>query len=163
MSVIIRDACVDDVPLILSFVRALAEYEKLSHEVEATEDRLRATLFPRSAGHKPSAEVLIAEIDGRAVGFALFFSSYSTFLAKPGVYLEDLFVLPSERGHGVGRKLLARLATLVLERGGGRLEWSVLNWNTPAIEFYRSLGAKPMEGWTVNRLTGEALERLSNL
>lgn len=160
-SITIRQATVDDVPLILSFIRGLAEYEKLLDAVKATEDALRETLF----GAKPAAEVLIAELiaeeGGTPVGFALFFENYSTFLAQRGIYLEDLFVTPEARGRGVGRLLLKRLAALALERGCGRLEWAVLDWNTPAIGFYKRMGAVAMDDWTVNRLTGPALERMA--
>jgi GNAT superfamily N-acetyltransferase len=148
----------DDVPTIYGLIKGLAEYEKLSHEVVGTETLLREHLF----GERPFAEVLLAEADGRAVGFALFFHNYSTFLTRPGVYLEDLFVLPQERGRGYGKALLAGLARLAFERGCGRLEWSVLNWNEPSIQFYRALGAVAMDGWTINRVTGEALERLAS-
>lgn len=156
----IRPASPDDVPLILSLIRELAEYEKLSHEVVATEAMLRASLFPAPPA-RPAAEVLIGELGGRAQGFALYFQSYSTFLARPGVYLEDLFVRPAARGRGLGAALLSRLAAIATERGCGRLEWAVLDWNEPAIGFYRKLGAKPMDEWTVYRLTGEALARLA--
>lgn len=152
----IRPAAPADVPVILAFIRALADYERLPHQVVATEDAVRATLF----GERPEAEVLIATLDEAPVGFALFFHSYSTFLARRGLYLEDLFVRPEARGRGVGRALLRELAALALARGCGRLEWSVLDWNEPAIGFYRSLGAEPMSGWTVFRLSGEPLVRL---
>ena len=152
----IRPATAADVPTILGFIRALAQYERLLHEVSATEEGLRRTLF----SERPAAEVVLAEVDGEAVGFALFFHNYSTFLAKPGLYLEDLFVSPEHRGRGHGRALLAHLAQLAVARDCGRLEWSVLDWNTPAIDFYKSLGAGPMEGWSTFRLTGEALTRL---
>ncbi len=153
MSLSIREATAGDVPLILDFIRQLAEYEKLSHEVEATEVALRETLF----GARPFAEVLIASWGDAPVGFALFFHNYSTFLAKPGIYLEDLFVNPSARGKGIGKALLTRLAELAIERGCGRVEWSVLDWNAPSIEFYRRMGAQAKDEWTVFRLTGEAL------
>lgn len=152
----IRQATADDVPTILGFIRDLAEYEKLSHQVVATEDLLNATLF----GPRPAAEVLIAE-DEAPVGFALFFTSYSTFLAKPGLYLEDLFVRPSARGSGHGKQLMIALAKLCVERDYGRFEWSVLDWNEPALKFYRSLGALPQDEWTVQRLTGDALKALA--
>jgi GNAT superfamily N-acetyltransferase len=157
MPIAIRPATVDDVPLVLSFIRDLAEYERLSHECVATEDGLRRTLF----GARPYAECVIASLDAQPAGFALFFHNYSTFLAKPGLYLEDLFVRPAARGHGVGERLLAYLARLALERGCGRLEWWVLDWNEPAIRFYRKLGAEPMDEWTVHRVTGSALEALA--
>jgi GNAT superfamily N-acetyltransferase len=153
----IRPATESDVPLILAFIRALAEYERLAHACVATEEQVRATLF----GAHRYAEVLIAEEEGTAVGFALFFHNYSTFLAQPGIYLEDLFVKPEARGKGVGRALLARLAAIALERNCGRLEWSVLDWNEPAIRFYESLGAVAMDEWTVYRVTGDALAELS--
>ncbi len=146
-----------DTSLILRFIQGLAAYENLSDACVATEDGLRATLF----GERPAAEVLLAFWDDEPAGFALFFSSYSTFLAKPGVYLEDLFVEPDLRGHGIGTALLARLANLAVERDCGRLEWSVLDWNEPSIGFYRNLGAVAMDEWTGYRLTGGALERLA--
>ena len=144
-------------PLILSFIRELAEYERLSDEVVATEEALRAHLF----GERPVAEVVIGEEGGTPAGFALFFHSFSTFLGRPGIYLEDLYVRPESRGRGVGRALLVHLARLAKERGCGRLEWSVLDWNEPAIGFYGRLGASPVDGWTVFRVTGEALEELA--
>ena len=147
----------DDLPLILRFIENLAEYERLRDKCVASEDKLRVTLF----GEHPAAEVLIASIDEEPVGFALFFHNYSTFLAQRGVFLEDLFVNPSARGHGVGRALLARLAQIAVERDCGRLEWFVLDWNDLAISFYRSLGASPMDDWTMFRLTGPALETLA--
>lgn len=153
----LRPATETDVPLILQFIRDLAEYERLSDACVATEEAVRETLF----GERRYAEVIIAEHDGAPAGFALFFHNYSTFLARPGIYLEDLYVRPELRGHGIGRALLARLAALAVERKCGRLEWAVLNWNEPAIRFYRSLGALPQDEWTVYRVTGEALERLS--
>ncbi|HEY1551238.1 MAG TPA: GNAT family N-acetyltransferase [Kofleriaceae bacterium] len=152
----IRIATIDDVPTVLGFIRALAEYERLAHEVVADEAKLRATLF----GPRPAAEVLIAD-DPDPVGFALFFTSYSTFLGKPGLYLEDLFVVPAARGRGIGLKLMAALAKLCVERHYGRFEWSVLDWNEPALGFYRKLGAVAMETWTVQRLTGDALHALA--
>lgn len=153
---LIRSAVPDDVPAILGFIRALAEYERLLHEVTATEEALREHLF----GPTPRAEVVLAELDGRPVGFALFFHNYSTFLAKPGIYLEDLFVLPEFRGRGFGKALLIHLARLAKQRGCGRFEWSVLDWNEPSIRFYRSLGAVPLADWTIMRVTGAALDRL---
>ena len=153
----LRPASRDDVPAILALIRGLAEYEELAHEVEADEAALAATLF----GERPAAEVVIAEVDGEAAGFALFFHNYSTFLAKPGLYLEDLFVQPRFRGLGLGRRLMVHLARLALARGCGRFEWSVLDWNAPAIGFYRRLGATGMDAWTVQRVSGEALRRLA--
>jgi len=153
----LRPAVRADIPEILRLIRALAEYEKLSGEVVATEAALDTTLF----GDRPAAEVLLAEDQGRAVGFALFFPNYSTFLGKPGIYLEDLFVEPAQRGKGTGKALLKAVAKLAVERGCGRFEWSVLDWNEPAIGFYKSLGAKPMDDWTIMRVTGEALEKLA--
>jgi len=152
----IRFAEADDVPTILEFVKELAEYEKLSHQVVGDEDQLRATLF----GERPAAEVVIAELGGAPAGFALFFHNYSTFLARPGLYLEDLYVRPQMRGKGIGKRLLCRLAEIAVERGCGRFEWSVLDWNEPAIRFYEKLGARAMDGWTIFRVTGDALDRL---
>jgi|SRR5581483_4592190 len=142
-----------DVPQILDLIRGLAEYERLSHIVEADEDRLRRTLF----GERPAAEVLLAYEGAECVAFAVFFTNYSTFLAKAGLYLEDLFVKPHARRKGIGLKILKRLAALARERGYGRMEWSVLNWNQPAINFYKKIGAVPMHDWTLFRLTGKAL------
>lgn len=156
----IRSATAADVPLILEFIKGLAEYEKLAHEVVADEALLREQLFGESPA-KAEAEVVIAYLAGVPVGFALFFHNFSTFLGRRGIYLEDLFVKPEVRGHGVGRALLAHLARLAVERGCGRFEWAVLNWNEPAIKFYESLGAKPMNDWTVYRVTGEALKELA--
>jgi GNAT superfamily N-acetyltransferase len=155
---VIKPATIDDVPLILSFIRKLAEYEKLLHKVTATEEGLRATLF----GARPYAETVIAYYHNEPVGFALFFHNFSTFLGQPGIYLEDLFVEVEQRGKGFGKALLAHLAKLAQERNCGRLEWAVLNWNKPSIKFYESLGAVPMDDWTVYRLTGAALERLAH-
>jgi GNAT superfamily N-acetyltransferase len=146
-----------DVGSILEFIRDLARYEKLEHEVVATEEKLRTTLF----GKKRVAEVIFMEESGVKVGIALFFHNYSTFLAQPGIYLEDLYVKPEHRGKGYGKRLLGYLAKLAVERGCGRLEWSVLDWNTPAIDFYRSIGAEPMSEWTVQRLTGAVLTRFA--
>ncbi len=153
----IRLARADDCATILGFIRDLAEYEKLAHEVVADEAALRATLF----GPRPAAEVLIAEVAGVAVGFALFFQSYSTFLAQPGLYLEDLFVRPVARSQGVGGALMAALARIAVDRNYGRFEWSVLDWNAPALAFYAALGARPQAEWTVQRLTGERLAALA--
>lgn len=153
----LRSATPDDVPVILTLIRGLAEYERLAHEVVATEELLRETLF----GARPVAEVILAFDGDEAAGFALFFHNYSTFLARPGVYLEDLFVFPRFRGRGLGRILLSRLARIAVDRGCGRLEWSVLDWNVDAIRFYRSVGAEPMSEWTVQRVTGDALQALA--
>ena len=154
---VIRFAEEEDTALVLSFIKGLAAYEKLSHEVTATEDLLRETLF----GSRQIAEVLIGEYRGDAVAFALFFHNSSTFLGQPGIYLEDLFVQPEMRGLGFGKVLLAYLAKVATERKCGRVEWAVLDWNEPAIRFYRKLGAATMDDWTVHRLTGEALNRLA--
>ncbi len=157
MSISLRLAQPADVPLIFKFIQGLAEYERLADSVVASESLLAETLF----GDRPYAEVIIAEWAGAPAGFALFFHNYSTFLARPGIYLEDLFVDPAHRGRGIGKALLVRLAQLAVERNCGRLEWSVLDWNEPAIGFYRSLGAIAMDEWTINRVTGEALQRLA--
>lgn len=154
---IVRPATVADVGVILGFIRALAEYERLADAVVADEAALAATLF----GPRPAAEVLLVLADGRPRGFALFFTSYSTFLARPGLYLEDLFVDPEARGRGLGLALMATLARIAVERGYGRFEWSVLDWNQPALDFYRALGAAPQDEWTVQRLTGPALAALA--
>ena len=146
-----------DVPLILQLIRDLASYEKLSHEVVATEESLHRALF----GDRPHVETVIARVAGQAAGFALFFHNFSTFLGKPGIYLEDLFVRPEFRGQGIGKALLRHLAKLACERGCGRLEWAVLDWNKPAIDFYAGLGAQPVSQWLLNRLSGDALEALA--
>ena len=153
-SISFRFALPEDCPRILEFIRGLAEYEHLSHEVVATEALLREWLF-----EKKKAEVLFVCLDGQPVGFALFFHNFSTFLGRAGIYLEDLFVLPEHRGKGCGGALLRRLARITKEWGCGRLEWSCLDWNRPSIQFYLSLGARPMEDWTTYRLTGETLDR----
>jgi len=158
MTVTLRAATPDDVTLIRELIEGLADYERLRHECVATDASLRETLF----GARPYAEVIIADVEGSAAGFALFFHNYSTFLAKPGIYLKDLFVRPEQRGRGVGKALLQRLAQLAVERGCGRLEWSVLDWNADAIGFYRSLGARPQDEWTVFRVTGDALTQLAS-
>ncbi len=155
MSLLIRPAGVDDVAQILAFIRALADYEKLLPEVEATEEKLRATLFPPEG--RPAAECFLAFLGEQPAGFALCFANYSTFLARPGLYLEDLFVVPELRGRGVGRALLLHLAQLANTRGCGRMEWAVLDWNTPALAFYESLGARRLSEWQVCRLAGPAL------
>jgi GNAT superfamily N-acetyltransferase len=152
----IRPAARSDVRVILGFIRELAEYEKLSDQVTATEDLLDRHLF----GPNPVAHALIAEVDGKAVGFALYFFNFSTFVGRPGIYLEDLYVEPASRGQGVGRALLTELARVAVREKCGRLEWAVLDWNEPAIGFYKKLGAVPMQDWTVFRVTGEALSKL---
>jgi GNAT superfamily N-acetyltransferase len=157
MSLLIRPARPDDCPLIVALIRELAEYEKLLDQCQATPEALRESLF----GTRPWAECLIAEQDGQGVGFALYFHNYSTFLAKPGLYLEDLYVRPAARKLGIGKALLARLAALALERGCGRFEWSVLDWNQSAIRFYESLGAQAQSEWTIYRVTGDALTALA--
>lgn len=156
MKLRIRSGEPADIPVIARLIRELARFEKLEHEVTMTEGLLAENLF----GQHRYAETLIAEDAGTPIGFALFFHTFSTFLARPGIYLEDLFVVPEHRSHGVGRALLTRLARLALERGCGRLEWAVLNWNTEAIKFYERLGARPNSDWTVYRLAGEALTSL---
>ncbi|MEE9100699.1 MULTISPECIES: GNAT family N-acetyltransferase [Pseudomonas] len=156
--VTLRPAVPDDIPLIIELITELADYERLVHEVKADAQRMHDHLF----GPRPYAEVLIGEVDGQPQGFALFFHNYSTWLSQPGIYLEDLFVRPAARGAGLGKALLTELARLAVERGCGRLEWSVLDWNEPAIGFYRSLGARPQDEWTVYRLTGDALRELAH-
>jgi GNAT superfamily N-acetyltransferase len=146
-----------DIPLILKFIRGLAEYEKLSDQMVATEDDLREALF----GARPVAEVLLAYWEDEPAGFALYLRNFSTFLGRAGIFLEDLFVEPALRGKGIGKALLIRLAQITQERGYGRLEWAVLDWNTPSIEFYRSLGAVALDDWTAYRLTGDALKNLA--
>lgn len=153
----IRPATPDDVPLIAQLIRDLAEYEKLSHEVRFDEATLTRHLF----GPHPMAEVVIGQIDRAPQGFALFFHNFSTFEGRPGIYLEDLYVRPAARGSGLGKALLLHLAALAQERGCARLEWSVLDWNTPSVEFYRRMGAKPMEQWTVMRVDGATLAQLA--
>ncbi len=156
----IRSATAADVPLIFDFIRGLADYEKLSHEVVATEATLRATLFPADPTARPAAECILAFTgEGTPAGFALYFFNYSTFLAKPGLYLEDLYVHPEFRGQGLGKALLLHLAWLANQLGCGRMEWSVLDWNQPAIDFYESIGAERKTDWTICRLTGPALAR----
>lgn len=157
MPIDITPATVADVPLVLRFIKALAEYERMTDQVVATEESVRESLF----GGRPSAEAAIARVNGDPVGFAVWFYNYSTFLSRPGLYLEDLFVLPECRGRGVGRALLQHLARVAVSRGCGRLEWAVLDWNDLAIRFYLSLGAQPMSEWTVYRLTGDSLKRLA--
>jgi len=160
MPATIRSATVTDVPVILDFIRGLADYEKLSHEVVATAETLRATLFPADPATRPAAACILAfTVTGAPAGFALYFFNYSTFLAKPGLYLEDLFVRPEFRGQGLGKALLIHLAQLANQLGCGRMEWSVLDWNQPAIDFYEALGAERKTEWTICRLTGPALAR----
>jgi|ERR1700736_191522 len=154
----IREATVADVPIILELIRALATYERAPNDVTATEKGLAEVLF----GEKPAAEVLLAFENEIAVGFAVFFHNFSTWLGRPGLYLEDLFVRPEDRGKGYGRALLIQLAKIARNRGCGRMEWAVLDWNEPAIEFYRKLGAKPMDEWTVFRLTGDGIAKLAD-
>lgn len=153
----VRPATRDDVPLIVQFIKDLAEYEREPQAAEATPAMIDEALF----AVRPACECLIGEVDGRPEGFALFFHNFSTWKGKRGVYLEDLFVRPSARGVGLGKALLARLAQIALERGCPRLEWNVLDWNEPALKFYRSLGAEPLDGWTIHRLSGDALSRLA--
>ena len=154
----IRQAAEQDTPLILSFIRQLAEYERLSHEAVMTEQILRESLF----GARRYAEVLLGFADDQPAAFAVFFHNFSTFLGRPGLYLEDLFVIPEMRGKGFGRAMLVELAKIARERNCGRFEWSVLDWNESAIQFYKNLGAAPMDDWTIFRLTGEGIDRLAN-
>jgi GNAT superfamily N-acetyltransferase len=155
----IEPATPADVPIILQLIRELAEFERLLHEVTATEEQLQENLF----GQRPKAEVIMGRLEGgEVVGFALYFHNFSTFLAKPGIYLEDLYVRQQYRGRGYGELLLRRLAGIAIERNCGRLEWSVLDWNQRAIDFYKSLGAAPMNEWTIYRVTGSALQKLGN-
>ncbi len=157
MSLAIRPATSADVSTVASLIRALSRYEKLDHQVTLTEEKLRESMF----GPRPYAEAILAEEDGEAVGFALFFHNYSTFLAQPGLYLEDLYVDESQRGKGVGKALLVELARIAVDRHCGRMEWAVLDWNVDAIGFYEKLGATPNSEWTVYRLTGDSLKRLA--
>ncbi len=157
MTIAIRSATPNDVALIFQFIRELAIYERLEHAVTGNESDLHAALF----GARPACEVLIAELDGSAQGFALFFHNFSTFLTRPGIYLEDLFVRESARGAGLGIALMRHIAKLAVERGCGRFEWSVLDWNEPSIRFYRQLGAIAQDEWTVQRLSGDALQALA--
>lgn len=157
----IRPAAPADVPLILELVRELAEYERAPQDAKATPELLHAALFGNGFGRGPTCEALIAVVDGRGVGFAVYFMNFSTWLGKAGLYLEDLYVRPAARGHGVGKSLLTRLAVIARERGCQRMEWSVLDWNTPAIDFYTSLGATPMQEWTTFRMTTGAITALA--
>ena len=157
MTLMIREAVPQDIDLILGFIRALADYERLSHEARADRDVLARHLF----GPRPMAEVLIVALADIPVGFALFFHNFSTFEGRPGLYLEDLYVAPEARGHGAGKALLVRLAQLAIERDCARLEWAVLDWNQPAIDFYKSIGAEPQDEWVRYRMEGEGLERFA--
>jgi GNAT superfamily N-acetyltransferase len=161
MALDIRPATADDVPLVLDFVRGLADYERMLDQVQATEASLRASLFP--AGSAPNVHCVIGSVDGVPAGFALYFFNYSTFLARPGLYLEDLFVKPEHRGAGLGKALLLYLAALANERGCGRMEWAVLDWNEPAIGFYESLGAKRLREWQLCRLDGASLSKYARV
>ena len=154
----LRPAQPDDSATIATLIRELAAYEKLEHEALGTADDFRRHLF----GPHPAAEVILAEVNGVPVGFALFFANFSTFRARPGIYLEDLFVRPEHRGRGIGKALIASVARVAVDRGAGRLEWAVLDWNEPSLAFYRSLGAEAMDDWTVHRITDEALTRLAD-
>ncbi len=155
---VIRGAEPADVPVLLAFIRGLAEYARMLDQVEATEESLRRTLFPAD-GSVPAAHCVLACLDGRPAGFALYFFNYSTFLARPGLYLEDLYVEPEARGHGLGKALLLHLARIANDHGCGRMEWAVLDWNQPAIDFYESLGARRLREWQLCRLAGEDLTR----
>jgi len=157
-ALLIREASESDVLLILEFIRKIAEYERLSHAVVASEETLRKSLF----GDRPAAEVLLAHWDGKPAGYAVFFHNFSTFLGRAGIYLEDIFVEPELRGKGIGKALLARVAKIAKDRECGRLEWSVLDWNKPSIDFYLSLGAKPMDEWTIFRMTEDAIAKLAS-
>ncbi|HAX76571.1 MAG TPA: GNAT family N-acetyltransferase [Cyanobacteria bacterium UBA11372] len=154
---LVRPATPSDVPVLFDLIVALAEYEKLSHAVTGSPASLEEHLF----GKRTYAEAILAELEGQAVGFALFFHNYSTFLTKPGIYLEDIFVLPQYRGQGIGKALLSYIAKLAVERGCGRLEWSVLDWNSPAIAFYQRMGASILEEWRICRVTGASLTELA--
>jgi GNAT superfamily N-acetyltransferase len=154
----IRPATADDASLLVALIRELAEYERLAAEAAATEELLREHLF----GPRPAAEALIAELDGSPVGHAIFFTNFSTFTGRPGIYLEDIYVQPASRGQGVGKRLLAHVAQLAVDRGCARFEWAVLDWNEPSIEFYKRLGAEAMSDWTIYRVTGAALELLAS-
>ena len=153
----IERATPDDVPVVLDLIKALAEYERLTTEVVVSKELLRESMF----GERPAIDVALARVGSQTVGFAVWFQNYSTFLGRPGLYLEDLFVLPEWRGHGIGRALLAHLAEVAVARGYGRMEWAVLDWNETAIRFYKGIGARPMDEWTVYRLTGDALKALA--
>lgn len=159
MSLELRAPQRDELGFVAGFIRELAEYEKLAHECKVTEELLEESLF----GERPYAETMIAFWEGKPVGFCLFFHSFSTFLGKPGLYLEDLYVKPEYRNKGIGKAILSRLAQMAIDRGCGRFEWSVLDWNEPSIAFYRKIGAVAMDGWTVQRVTGGALETLAKI
>jgi GNAT superfamily N-acetyltransferase len=156
-SIIIRPATPHDVPAILGFIHELAAYEELLHEVEATSEQLQQHLF----GPQPKAHALMAELNGSRVGYALYFYNFSTFLGRPGIHLEDLYVQPAFRGQGLGKGMLIHLAKVAIAEGCGRLEWNVLNWNEPSIKFYKKLGAESMDDWTTMRVTGESLQQLA--
>jgi GNAT superfamily N-acetyltransferase len=153
----IKPACARDVPVLLKLIRELAAYERLSHLVTATEEGLRRVLF----GERPAAEAVLGWHDGRAMGFAIYFQNFSTFVGRPGTYLEDIYVKPEFRQRGLGEALLRHVARVAHQRNSGRLEWAVLDWNTPAIQFYKKLGAGPLDDWTLFRITGDALQRLA--
>ncbi len=155
----IREAAAEDVPVLLSLIRELAVYEKMADQVTATEENMKVSLF----GIRPGAEALLGELDGEPVAYAVYFHNYSTFAGRLGLYLEDVYVKPELRGKGMGKVILSYLARLAKERGCARFEWSVLDWNEPSIRFYRSLGAVSLDGWTVFRMTGEALDRLAGI
>ena len=156
MEFVIRQVVEEEIPIVLQFIREIAEYERMSDQVIATEELLREWLFEKKIG-----EVLIASHDGQDVGFALYFYNFSTFMGRAGLYLEDIFVRPEYRGHGLGKLFFRKLAQIAVQRGCGRMEWTCLNWNTPSIAFYESMGAIPMKDWTVHRLTGENLRKLA--
>lgn len=158
MNLVLRDARPEDAPHLVQLIAELAEYEKLADQARATAEDLRTALF----GARPAAEALVAEVDGEPVGFALWFTTFSTFVGKPGLYVEDVYIRPAHRGRGIGKAIFRRLAQAAVERGFGRMEWSVLDWNEPAIAFYRSLGAEPMSEWTVQRLSGDALRQVAS-
>lgn len=159
IDLVIRPATKSDIPALLELIRELAEYEKLTHIMVATEEQYNEALF----GNKPVAEALMAFVDGQAVGYAIFFHNFSTFLGRPGIYLEDIYVRPQARGRGVGKKLFATVARIARERNCGRYEWCVLKWNTPSIDFYRALGAESLDGWLMMRLDGDALARVADM
>lgn len=161
--VLVREAMPADVPLIVQFIRDLAAYEKEPEAAVATEEAIHRNLFGRGFGKGPVAECVIGEVDGVAQGFAVFFMNFSTWVGEPGLYLEDLFVRPEARGRGLGKALLLHLAKIAHARGCGRMEWNVLDWNTPALEFYRALGAKPMDGWTIHRVDRAGIAKLAGM